>query len=754
MKKITLLFTLLFGIVATAQFSENFDGATTAPPGWTVINGGGPSGFIFGVGAPGSAFSAPNAAQINYDAVAHDDYLVTPAITVTAGLNDRLTYYVKNQDPDYVESYEVKLSSTTPTAAAFTVTVTPVAEAPNVWTQFTIDLTPYLGQTIYIGFHAVSADQFRLLFDDVVNDTPPTLAPDCATLTAPADEAVDAPYLSLDLAWTAPTTGGPVASYDVYLDTNLDPTTLLGNQTGLTRTVTDLLPETTYYWKVIAKNSAGEAVDCSIFSFTTMAIPGYCLNAPFGQWPGGTFTTANCDGVTVNTVTTAGYAGEYSSVQVVSGTTYIFSSGTTDLITISTDGGATAAAFGTTPLTWVSNYTGAIRFYSHLNELCEGEDVNRIRSFVCGILSDETPDYANLQFPSSATISQGGSAVIYAQVYHAGLTDVEPGLSGQADGIQAWIGISPVGANTNPNTWTNWVTATHNPGHLSNNDEYQASIGASLAPGTYYYASRFRLGDGPFVYGGINSNDEGNFWDGTTYLSGVLTVTPPPTPVNDECSGAIPLELGGTFETNPIIGSNLGSTSDALVPTCQANSNNNVWFVIEVPDSGSVTIETQTNNSGYTDSVIEVFSGNCGALVPVTGGCNDDNPGGGLFSIVSLTGQTPGATLYVSVWKYSLGVGVNGTFRISAYDASLSTGSFDNAGFKYYPNPVKDVLNLSYVSNISSVSVVNLLGQQVLTKNVNANENQLDLSTLTAGTYLVKITTEDNLEKTIKIVKQ
>ncbi|PKP14941.1 MAG: hypothetical protein CVU07_12305, partial [Bacteroidetes bacterium HGW-Bacteroidetes-23] len=473
--------------------------------------------------------------------------LVTPAITVTAGLNDRLTYYVKNQDPAYVESYAVRLSSTTPTAAAFTVTVTPVAEAPNVWTQFTIDLTPYLGQTIYIGFHAVSTDKFRLLFDDVVNDTPPALAPNCATLTAPADEAVDVPYLSLDLAWTAPTTGGPVSSYDVYLDTNMDPTTLLGNQTALTRTITDLMAETTYYWKVIAKNSAGEAVDCSIFSFTTMAIPGYCLNSPFGQWPGGTFTTANCDGVTVNTVTTAGYAGEYSSVEVVSGTTYVFSSGTTDLITISTDGGATAAAFGTTPLTWVSNYTGVIRFYSHISELCESEDVNRTRSFVCGTLSNESPDYANLQFPSSATITQGDSAVIYAQVYHAGLTDVEPGLSGQADGIQAWIGISPVGANTNPATWSNWVSATFNAGHVSNNDEYQASIGANLAPGTYYYASRFRLNDGVFVYGGINASDEGNFWDGTTYLSGVLTVTPPPAPNNDECATPTPLTAGAVF---------------------------------------------------------------------------------------------------------------------------------------------------------------------------------------------------------------
>jgi len=752
MKKITFLFTLFFGIVASAQFSENFDGAITAPPGWTVINGGGPSGFIFGVGAPGSAFSAPNAAQINFDAVAHDDYLVTPAITVTAGLNDRLTYYVKNQDPDFVESYEVKLSSTTPTADAFTVTVTPLAEAPNTWTQFTIDLTPYLSQTIYIGFHAVSADQFRLLFDDVVNDTPPALAPNCATLLVPDDETVDAPYLSLDLEWSAPTTGGSVASYDVYLDTNADPTTLLGNQTGLSRTVTDLLPETTYFWKVIAKNSAGEAVDCSIFSFTTMAIPGYCLNAPFGQWPSATYTPASCDGFTENIVTPSGYAGEYSAVEVVSGQTYVFSSGTTDLITISTDDGATAATFGITPLTWVSDFTGVIRFYSHIDELCGDEDVLRTRSIVCGTVSDETPDYVNLQFPSSATISQGESTIVYAQVYEAGLTDVEPGLSGQADGIQAWIGISPIGENTDPSSWTNWIDTTHNAGQVSNNDEYQASIGANLAPGTYYYASRFRLNEGIFVYGGINASNEGNFWDGTTFVSGVLTVNPPQVPSNDECATPIVLTVGDVFETNQTETTNFGATlSVGTTPTC-GNFNfdtvgKDVWYSVTVPASGSLTIETR-GNGGLADTAIEVYSGDCGALVVVD--CNDDMDAGGLYSMLSLTERTADEVLYIRVWGYN---GATGNFLLSAYDASLSAIEFDSSNFSSYPNPVKDVLNVSYIQTISSVEVFNLLGQKVMSKTLNANEGQIDLNSLSNGTYLVKVATESGT-KTIKIVKQ
>jgi hypothetical protein len=56
------------------------------------------------------------------------------------------------------------------------------------------------------------------------------------------------------------------------------------------------------------------------------------------------------------------------------------------------------------------------------------------------------------------------------------------------------------------------------------------------------------------------------------------------------------------------------------------------------------------------------------------------------------------------------------------------------------------------VKNISAVSVFNLLGQEVMTKSSN-NLTQVDMSTLASGTYLVKVTS-DNQVKTIKINKR
>ncbi|WP_026704678.1 T9SS-dependent choice-of-anchor J family protein [Flavobacterium soli] len=87
------------------------------------------------------------------------------------------------------------------------------------------------------------------------------------------------------------------------------------------------------------------------------------------------------------------------------------------------------------------------------------------------------------------------------------------------------------------------------------------------------------------------------------------------------------------------------------------------------------------------------------------------------------------------------------------WSANLATSTFDNDAFRYYPNPVKDILNLSYDKNISKVAVYNILGQEILIKNNVSNQSQIDMSPLASGTYLVKVTA-DSTEKTFKVIKQ
>lgn len=83
----------------------------------------------------------------------------------------------------------------------------------------------------------------------------------------------------------------------------------------------------------------------------------------------------------------------------------------------------------------------------------------------------------------------------------------------------------------------------------------------------------------------------------------------------------------------------------------------------------------------------------------------------------------------------------------------LGGKGFDLASFSYYPNPVSNVLNLTYSSEITSVAIFNLVGQQVTVQQPNTTNAKVDTSMLAEGTYLVKVTAA-NAVKTIKVIKK
>ena len=70
------------------------------------------------------------------------------------------------------------------------------------------------------------------------------------------------------------------------------------------------------------------------------------------------------------------------------------------------------------------------------------------------------------------------------------------------------------------------------------------------------------------------------------------------------------------------------------------------------------------------------------------------------------------------------------------------------------PNPVKDILNINSPVAIDDIKVFNQLGQNVLDVNGSIiTNNQVDLSPLNSGIYIVKITSKEK-SKTIKVIKE
>lgn len=84
---------------------------------------------------------------------------------------------------------------------------------------------------------------------------------------------------------------------------------------------------------------------------------------------------------------------------------------------------------------------------------------------------------------------------------------------------------------------------------------------------------------------------------------------------------------------------------------------------------------------------------------------------------------------------------------------TLGLNDLDLASLKYYPNPVDSELTVSYKEAIKLVEVYDILGKQIKTQKFDANDVRIDVSTLSAGTYMVKVYTNAG-SQFIKIVKK
>ncbi len=106
-----------------------------------------------------------------------------------------------------------------------------------------------------------------------------------------------------------------------------------------------------------------------------------------------------------------------------------------------------------------------------------------------------------------------------------------------------------------------------------------------------------------------------------------------------------------------------------------------------------------------------------------------------------IAGWVNGSPMYAEGWMLYLDDLILGTQNVSQNSVS------------FYPNPVQNVLHLNSKETIDSVSVYTITGQKVSNITSNNNHTELDLSSLASGVYLVKVSSNNNVEN-LKVVKQ
>lgn len=462
------------------------------------------------------------------------------------------------------------------------------------------------------------------------------------------------------LSWSSPASAP--TSYEIYLSTSSTaPVAGTAATTSTTNTVLSplngLTSSTTYYYWVRSNCNGTKSTWVSGGSFTTLT-PLSCNGAFYGLYPAATFTPA-CTGNSEQIVADA-YAGEFTKVNVLSGKQYTFTSSvTTDFITITNQGGTVVLASGLTPLTWISNFAGVIRYHINTNSSCGNQNTSRVRSITCA-----TPTGCN---PPT-------------QLFYDGL--------GTTTNNIGWTAALPTPSNGYVYCYST-VNDPFSSAAVTGNTTNTLVTLSNLLPNTTYYFW-------------VKSNC------GTTQTSWVS---------------------GGSFTTYPT--STCNAPTQLFYDGLGSTSNNIAWLDATPAPSNGYVYCYSTVNDPFSSAAITGTTTNTYAV---------------------LSNLLPNTTYYFWV-RSNCGTPDNwvsgGSF--TTYVLGIDTFSMDK--IKLYPNPVKSIFTISLDKKITKVAVFNLLGQEVLTKSVNSNETTVDVGHLTAGSYLVKITSDDET-KTMKIIKK
>lgn len=465
------------------------------------------------------------------------------------------------------------------------------------------------------------------------------------------------------------------------------------------------------------------------------------------QWPFDPIISAN-DG-SIQEVETCNYGGEYCVIDgTVIGNDYEFTTvddfGTPNYITI-TDASDNVIASGNSPLTVIGITASSIRCHVSVTSACDTDTECHTTTIQC-ISSTCTPPPppANDNFGSAIAVTCGSNYAGDTTLATLDEDSAPDGFGADLNSRNVWYSFTGSGtAQTvtldlcGSSYDSSVLVYTGTSGNLTlvaaNDDDGSCSFGTrskvnfnSDGTTTYYITIE---GYDTFSYGAYTMN---------VTCAGVN----PPAVSNQDCGTALAVNVDGIAVNSD----NSYGTVNASQPTCDLfGSIQDVWFSFVAPTSGSV--DCTVTNGTNTSSNFAVYQGSCGSLTEVPFSCTSDIAPN---DSTSMTGLVGGTTYFVQVWSNAA---EQGTFSLALAEPTAGTGSFDMISLKAYPNPIKDILTLSYAREISSVAVYNMIGQEVFSKTLNASQSQLDLSNLTSGNYIVKVTA-DGMTKSIKVVKQ
>lgn len=745
-------------------YSENFESVTVpGMPACTMLENAG-SGNNWNTYVGSGDF---NTKVLNYmynSTNPANAWFFTQGINMTAGISYRIKYDYGNASST---TYPEKLKIAYGTAASSTAMNTILADHPNVVNGTTainnfVDFVPVATGVYYFGFNAYSdADMNRLYVDNIYID----VTPSCSEPTALVVDG--STVVSVSVSWTAPSVA-PANGYEIYystVNTAPDATTILDATNSVTSatvsaTISGLTNDTVYYIWVRAKCVAS---DVSIWTGPVVASTGYCPVSTTNQntW----FTNFTSTGAVINlnynsptaAAGTNGYQNLSASQKLAN------YAGSTTPIAFTVGGGSTSGV-----AVWIDwnndlQFDASERVYnttSYTNgtsgniTVPAGTPLGNYRMRMVVHNSSSNPsnpclvftrgEYLDMTFEVTATptcFAPTGLTVASVTPVTADLTwtvaTPVPGI-----GYEVYYNTS----NTAPTASTvldatNSVTSTGLSAQLT-----------GLTPATTYYV---------WIRSVCSASDLSG-WSSVVALTTACDIVQTfsqnfdgvTTPALPNCwrkvgtTGTVDTR-SGTFGTSPNVMYMYSSSASniamvAMPPVSnldtglyslkfKARANITAGGVIEVgylnnpTDQSTFTILGSfiaTSTTIANNFIIEIIG------VPT-----------GVTTLAFRHNPTPSNSVLIDDVEYAL------TSSLAITETKVTTSEV-----KVYPNPFTDVINISDVKDLKSVSVIDASGRMV--KTIATPGTQIHLGELKSGLYILKLDYRNGSVKTVKVVKK
>ncbi len=207
----------------------------------------------------------------------------------------------------------------------------------------------------------------------------------------------------------------------------------------------------------------------------------------------------------------------------------------------------------------------------------------------------------------------------------------------------------------------------------------------------------------------------------------------PSVPTNDDCVDSIPLACGDLVTNSTVFATNSGG-----------NASPDVFYSY----TGTGSPETITLNACGPET-------NFATTVRVYSDCTLTNQIA--FNDSSCVNQpelefvSDGTSTYIIMIEGYDDIQA-GNFQLGLTCEILSTQDNQLQQVALFPNPVTDMLQITAKTEINSVVIFNINGQQLLSKDLNSMHGEIDLSAFSTGIYFARVTANSATE-TFKIVK-